>query len=243
MTVYSPGGKPLGKVDREAPVLPPMHLVEVENLAVGTDQEIARDDEQPIGPPHRRPQQRFFRELVVPPHLQDHFGSGADRDRAAVLRHRLDHRPRRIDEAVEGAEAQRIGDLADGLQHDRVGAPLLQPIGAVGDQEMAVLFGEGSERAPARLRLLGGHEVLQRLGAIAFPLELRDQSACSLARKLLIANQIQPGDTPPLGLLLRKGGIAADHRLLHQRQQMPGHRAPRRRQRRDLPLVAGGVSR
>src|SRR5215813_9601094 len=120
--------QPLRKVDRETSVVVPMHFVETANFAIGTNQKIARNNKQPESPAHGSSQQRFFRVLVLAPHLQDHFRAGAYGDPAVVLRDRFDYRPRRVGETVESAEAERIGDLADGLQHDRVGGPLRQPV-------------------------------------------------------------------------------------------------------------------
>ena len=47
--------------------------------------------------------------------------------------------------------------------------------------------------------------------------------------ELPVARQIEPGHAAALGLAFGEGRQAARHCLLHQRDQLPGHRAPRRR--------------
>ena len=73
--------------------------------------------------------------------------------------------------------------------------PALQPVGAVGDQQVIVLFGEFPQRAPARPRLLSRHELLQGFRAISVLLELRDQRL-HFCPELLIANEIEPRHEP-----------------------------------------------
>ena len=158
----------------------------------------------------------------------------------AGMRHLADHRPRRVDVAVERAEAQRIGRFAHGLQHDQIRRPRVEPVGAVGDQEMPVGFAERPKRPPAAPGFLGAHEVFQRVGTIVFPLERREQVQQGRMQRP-IADQVQPADPPPPGFLLRESGMSPLHRLLHQRQQMPRHRAPRGCQGRNLMLIARRV--
>src|ERR1700693_4652865 len=52
----------LRKRDCEAPIFVPLHLVHLENRAIGADQEIAGADEQAFGPTRSRPQERLFYE-------------------------------------------------------------------------------------------------------------------------------------------------------------------------------------
>src|SRR5262245_40227449 len=40
------------KVDCETSIVLPVHLVEIAHFAIGTNQEITRNNEQPKGPPH-----------------------------------------------------------------------------------------------------------------------------------------------------------------------------------------------
>ena len=76
---------------------------------------------------------------------------------------------------VVGADAQRISQVAKRLERDAVGRPALEPVGTVGDQEMAALLVERRERGPAPARLLGADQRLQRIRPIAVALERLDQ--------------------------------------------------------------------
>src|SRR5262245_49674782 len=98
-------GEILRQVDGELSVFRPLHLVDFENLAGRIEQQIARDDEQWIDPARGRALEWLLYVSVAPPRLQCHFSDGAHGNPPCVLLNGLDRGPRRIDEAVEGAEA------------------------------------------------------------------------------------------------------------------------------------------
>ena len=61
---------------------------------------------------------------------------------------------------VVGANAQRIGEIAERLERDAVGRPALELVGSVGDQEMPALLVEGGKRGPALARVVGADQRL-----------------------------------------------------------------------------------
>ena len=96
-----------------------------------------------------------------------------------------------------------------------------------------MLLVEGGERGPALARVLGADQRREMIGAIAVALEARDQRGQPLVHAVG-ADEIEPIDAAALRLGLRERRPAALDRLLHQHQQMPGQRAPWRRDHRVL---------
>ena len=99
-------------------------------------------------------------------------------------------------------------------------------------------FDEFVQRLPARLRGLGGDKVLQRGRPVTgFGEFLHQRSQLGELRR--IAHEIEPRHPAPVGLGLRERRDPTHDRLFHQRQHVPRHRTPGRRDERVLLLVRG----
>ena len=105
---------------------------------------------------------------------------------------------------------------------------------------MPILLGELSQGTPACPGLVLGHQVLQCRRPVPGLFEVGDQTAQDFVQRR-IAHEIQPGYVSAVGLGLRKGRMAADHRLLHEHHQMPRDGTPWRGHGRYLLRVSGRV--
>jgi len=98
---------------------------------------------------------------------------------------------------------------------------------------VAALFVESLECRPTFAGVLRADQQFQRLGPVSFALDALEQAGKPLLGGVG-AHEIEPIHATAPSLGLRKRGPAAIDGLLHQHQQMPGQRAPGRRDDRVL---------
>jgi len=140
-------------------------------------------------------------------------------------------------EAVEGAHADGIGEVAEHLEGDAGLRPLAELIRPVGHQEVMAALVKLPQRLPPVLRLVGGDQLLEKrrnvvLGGVGV------DEARELSLELRIAREIEPGQTPPRGFLAGDRGPATRLRLLDEGEHRPGHGTPGQR-RLSLRRVEG----
>ena len=137
---------------------------------------------------------------------------------------------------VERAKANRIGELANDVESVDVGREAPEPVGTIGHEQVVVGFDELIERLPACGRGLRAHQAFERRRSVAGRGEFLDQRA-QLVALCWIAREVEPRQIATLSLALRESRDFALDGGFHQRQDVPRHRAPRRRHQPILMLV------
>src|SRR6516164_4883525 len=106
---------------------------------------------------------RLAVEAIAAPEPGHRLDVGSELELIAIARNAGHPAAPRDRVGVEGSDAQRVAEVAKGLERGAVCRPALQPIGTVGHQEMVLLFEEGGESRPAAPRLVGTDETVQCL--------------------------------------------------------------------------------
>src|SRR5262249_30481 len=131
-------------------------------------------------------------------------------------------------EAVEGAYADGIGEVAEHFEGDARLRPLAELIRPVGHQEVTAALVELPQRLPSVLRLVRGHQLLEKRRNVVLR-GVRLDEAHELGLELRIAREMEAGQTPPRGFLAGDRGPATRLRLLDEGEHRPGYGTPGQR--------------